>query len=174
MRTTAFPSARVKQQLKTHIYEHLYDPVERKNRQQIKELVLANSKALASSQEGFMYRGEWYSLNTSRIPPRLKNRLIASLQPAMDEYLTAVNTLCAYEKPYVLGFINRVLNASDSIDDYLRVFPSSLHPPLKEMTDICPASPSVFTDSAAAALQADNETAITLMKSRLVLNLLLQ
>jgi hypothetical protein len=174
MKKTAFPSARVKQHLKAQVYEYLYGPVELKNRQRIKELVFANSKALASSQEGFMYKGNWYSLNASRIPPRIKNRLISSLQPAMDEHLTAVNRLYDHEKPYVLGFVSRVLNASGSIDDYLRVFPESMHPPLKEVADAYPAAPSVITESAVASLQADNETAITLMKSRLILNLLLQ
>ena len=165
---------RTKQQIKNCLYEYLYSPVQRKMNKRIKEIIVANSKAQASSQTGFMYRNEYYCIDEKAIPPRRKIRLLDSLKPKMEEHLQETKHLNEYEIPYVLGFINQVLNSSDDMQDYLKVFPTPLHPPLQKMIDSCPCSNSKLTPETADEMAKRNEVPINLIKSRLVLNLLLQ
>lgn len=165
---------RTKQQIKDRLYRYLYAPVERKLHLRIKEIIIANSRALASSQTGFMYRNEWYTLEPDKPAPRRKDRLVKALKPQMDEYLKEISQLNNTEIPYVLGFINTVLNSSDDMNDYLQVFPTPLHPPLKEMIATCPCRTTKLHPETVAEMQERNQVSIEMIKSRLVTNLLLQ
>ena len=165
---------RTKKQIKDCLYEYLYAPVDRKLYQRIREIIVANSRALASSQTGFMYRNVWYSLEPTKVAPRRKDRLVPALRDRMEEYLTEKAQLNDYEIPYVLGFINAVLNSSDDMQDYLLVFPSPLHPPLKKMIDSCPCGTTRLQPETVEEMQERNRLPIELIKSRLVTNLLLQ
>lgn len=165
---------RTKQMIKDRLYKYLYAPVERKLHTRIKGIIIANSRTLSSSQTGFMYRNEWYSLEPDKPAPRRKDRLVNALKPQMDEYLKEIKQLNNTEIPYVLGFINTVLNSSDDMNDYLQVFPTPLHTPLKEMIDTCPYLTTKLQPETVAEMQARNQVSIEMIKSRLVTNLLLQ
>lgn len=165
---------RIKEQIRSTLYDYLYAPVDRKLRTRIKEIVIANSQALASSQTGFSYRNEWYTLEPDKPLPRRKDRLVPQLREQMEAYLAEKAELTDHEMPYVMGFIVATLNASDDMRDYLLVFPSPLHPPLKKLGDTGLTSETRLSPDAIAQLQDRNAVSIELVKSRLVTNLLLQ
>lgn len=165
---------RTKQQIKDALYTYLYAPVERKLKRTLDELIVANSRALASSHDSFIYRNKVYKREETSKVPRRKNPLVPALHERMDAYLAQVEQLNTQEIPYVVGFINQVLNSSDDMQDYLRVFPEPLHPPLHEMIDKCPCHTTKLKTETVEELVARNQEPIELIKHRLVHNLLLQ
>lgn len=165
---------RTKQQIKDRLYHFLYDPVQRKFDLRLKHLIVANAKALSSSQDGFMYRNHWYTLSPDQPQPRPSDRLVPALRPEMDAFLRDRHQLNSYEIPYVLNYINQVLNSSDDMQDYLRAFPEPLHRPLNEMIESCPCRSTKLPPETIEELQERNHIPIELIKQRLVTNLLLQ
>jgi len=165
---------RTKSNIKELLYHYLYDPIEKKLDEEIKALVIANAKALKSSQRGFVYRNHWYTTEPDKPAPRRKDRLIPALKSRMDEYLAEVTTLNTQELPYVMGFINQVLNSSDDLQDYFQVFPESLHEPLQTMIGSCPCRMTRLAPETAQEMRERNAHPIQLIQSRLVLNLLIQ
>jgi hypothetical protein len=108
-------------------------------------------------------------------PPamRARNKLLPQLRPPMDEYLKDVQQLNTIELPFVLGFINQVLNASNSLQDYLRLLPESVHRPVLQMVASCPCHTTQLPDERVLQLVEKNVDSIALMKQRLVTNLLI-
>lgn len=164
---------RTKQNIKDTLHSYLYEPVIRKFRERLAAIITANSNALGSSHGSFIYRNEVYQLNEQEKLPRKMNRLIPQLHDQMDTYLREVNELNMHEIPYVMGFINQVLNSSDDLNDYLRVLPETMHRPLKELMDSCPCRTTKLSPETVEEMRTRNNHSIELMKRRLVTNLLL-
>ena len=163
---------RTKQQIKDMLYEFLYAPVQQRYQQQLHHIIIRNTQAIHSSHRSFMYKGTVYSMDGA--PPIGKmNRLIPALQPDMDAYLAEVTQLNSKEVPYVLGFITQVLNASNHFPDYLRAFPSVLHPPLEKMMATCPCRNNQLSEDQLHSLQEKNQHSIDLLKQRVVTNLII-
>lgn len=162
---------RTKQQIKDLLYSYLYDPVERKYHQKLKSLIQRNSLALNKPEECFSYRGVIYFEELSRIPRKVA-RLVPALHPEMDQYLADLKQLNEQELPFVLGFITQVLNASNDLQDYLRVLPESIHKPIEELIASCGCRTTQLPAETVEQLKARNAQSIALMKQRLVLNLL--
>ena len=120
----------------------------------------------------FTYKGVVHNVDTT-LPPIKKNRLLPQLRVEMDEYLRDLNELNTRELPFVLGFINQVLNSSASIEDYLRVLPESLHQPLRDLKSTCPCRTMHLTEDKVTLLKEKNQEPINLMCSRLAANLLI-
>ncbi len=162
---------RTKQQIKDLLYDYLYKPVERKYHKKLRSIIQRNSAALNTHEECFTYRGEIYSLEVKVLPRRMP-RLAVSLQPEMNAYLADLKQLNERELPFVVGFINQVLNSSNDLQDYLRLLPDSIHKPIQDLISTCGCRTSQLTPEAVEALQEKNQRSIDLMKQRLVLNLL--
>lgn len=164
---------RTKQQIKDALYDFLYQPVHRHYEEKLKQIVHRNCQLLNSPHPSFIYRSVTYTSDESVKMPRRMNRLHQSLTGDMDAYLAEVKQLNEYELPYVLGFINQVLNASNDLQDYLRVLPESVHRPISELIESCSCRTTKLTPAQTEELRLRNETAVELMKKRQVLNLLL-
>lgn len=164
---------RTKQNIKNLLHSHLYSPVNRKLHKQLSTIIMKNSNTLGSSYSSFMYRNEVYQVDEKERVPRKMNRLLPELRPAMDEYLTDFNQLNTVEIPYVVGFINQVLNASDNPKDYLKVLPETMHRPLQEAISVDAYPEGNLSDAAVENLIHRNQKSIELMKTRLVRNLIL-
>ena len=91
----------------------------------------------------------------------------------MDEYLTDLEELNNKELPYVLGFINQVLNASCDLTDYMRVLPEAIHHPLAQMVATCPCRTTSLPEERVTHLMNKNQEPINMIKRRLVTNLLI-
>lgn len=163
---------RTKQQIKEALYAFLYDPVTRQFKSRIDTLIARNSLMGGHSHRHFVYKGVTYNAETTQ-PPLKRNRLLPQLRVPMDEYLADLNHLNNTELPFVLGFINQVLNASGDLADYMRVLPESVHQPLQQLLATCPCRATHLSEDKVEALRLKNEQPINLMKARLVTNLLI-
>lgn len=164
---------RTKQNIKDMLYSYMYDPVQHKFKERLSRIILKNSTALGSSHACFIYKNELYQLDENERPPRKVNRLLPELHSEMNEYLKDINRLNMHEIPYVMGFINQVLNSSEDLQDYMRVLPKVLHRPLQDAIESCPCCTSKLTPETVEEMCRRNYRSIELMKARLVRNLIL-
>lgn len=172
MSVTLQHDPKTKQMLKDMLYNYLYTPVEIKLRKSLEAIVKRNTLLQKASHLSFTYKGEDYVVDDSR-PPIKRIRLHPDLYKEMDEYLEEKNQIDNYELPYVLGFINQVLNSSNHFCDYLKVFPEVLHEPLNNLIDPCPSHSTGLTDEKAQTIIEKNQKTIQMIKERMVRNLLL-
>jgi hypothetical protein len=163
---------KTKQQVKDALYSYLYGPVQRQFKARLDTLVMRNTLMGGYSHKHFSYKGVTYNTDSTH-PPLKKNRLHASLRSEMDEYLVDLSTLNNHELPYVLGFINQVLNSSSDLADYLRVLPESVHYPLNALMATCPCKTTRLAEERVMHLRDKNQEPIGMMKRRLVTNLLI-
>lgn len=163
---------RTKLQIKEALYEFLYGPVQKRYQEQLRQIIMQNTLLIKGSHASFIYKNVYYS-EESTPSPRKMNRLHPSLIPAMEDYLEEVLHLNSQEMPHVIGFITQVLNASNDFEDYLKAFPSVLHPPLEKLIASCPYHNRKLTDKEIEKLQAKNTKQIDLIKQRLVTNLII-
>ena len=163
---------RTKQQIKEIIYSFLYAPITHQFKSRLNTLIERNTITGRYSHRHFVYRGILYN-GESTYPPLKRNRLLTQLRQPMDVYLAELSKLNNQELPYVLGFINQVLNASSDITDYLRVLPESVHYPLTQLLSTCPCRATTLSEDKVTQLKIKNQEPINLMKQRLVTNLLI-
>ncbi len=163
---------RTKQLIKDTLYEFLYRPIENQFKNRLEVLIVRNTLLGGYSHKSFNYKGVLYSSDNGA-PPRKSNRLMLQLKPAMDEYLFDLKQLNEKELPFVIGFINQVLNASNDLQDYLHIFPESIHQPLEKLIATCPCQAKQLSDEKIVELREKNQASINMMKARMVTNLLI-
>lgn len=163
---------RIKQQIKDMLYNTLYAPVQEQFRKRLEALIYRNTVLMGASHKSFVYKGVTYSCDSTP-PPRRKTRLHPQLKDEIEEYDRDVKHLNDTELPYVLGFINQVLNSSNDLCDYLRILPESLHDSIRKLIATYPCRAQKLTEDTVHSLQERNEEVIRLIKERMVLNLLL-
>lgn len=158
--------------IKEALYAFLYTPVTLQFKNQLDTIIVRNALLGGYGHKHFTYKGTVY--NGEQTPPPLKrNKLLPQLRAAMDSYLTDLEKLNNEELPFVIGFINQVLNSSNNLADYLKLLPESVHHPLRQMINTCPCKHAFLTDEKVKSLTDKNQTSISLMKQRLVINLLI-
>lgn len=163
---------RTKMQIKDALYSFLYGPVQKQFKDRIDTLIIRNTIAGGYAHKHFVYKGVLYTSDVTP-PPTRKNRLQPQLRVPMEEYLVDLQQLNNHELPYVLGFINQVLNASSDLTDYMRVLPESIHYPLIHLAATCPCRTTSLAEERVTSLQTRNQMSIDLIKRRLVTNLLI-
>lgn len=163
---------RTKQQIKDALYEYLYAPIQKRFKDRLDQLIVKNAVLCGYSHKSFMYRNILYNCDTSPLPKKM-NRLAPALQPDMNEYLRDLKELNEKELPYVLGYINQVLNSSNDLCDYLRLLPASVHSPVEALIATCPCRGKKLPEEAVQLLQKKNQAPIDLMKQRMVTNLII-
>lgn len=172
MEETLQHDPRTKQMIKDLLYSFLYSRVQQQFKQRLDTLITRNTVILGATHKSFIYKGIVYSCDSERMPRRM-NRLAIQLIPDMDDYLADLKQLNDHELPFVLGFINQVLNASNDLHDYLRILPQSVHQPIEQLIATCPCRAKHLTDEDVNAIQTKNQQSIALMKQRMVTNLLI-
>jgi len=163
---------RTKAMVKDSLYEFLYGPVQRNYQSRLDSLIIRNTIAGGYATKSFHYKGNQYHCESGR-PPRGWNKLMPHFKTEMDELLAEFDEINKREIPFVVGFIGQVLNASDSFVDYLRVFPDSVHQPIQKIMQTCPCCNQQLSDDKVDALITKHNNTITMMKHRMVQNLLL-
>ena len=163
---------RTKSQIKDLLYAFLYTPVQKQFKQRLDTLIARNTMILGAGHKSFIYKGVIYTCDTTPVPRRM-NRLAIQLVPDMNDYLHDLKQLNENELPFVLGFINQVLNASNDLHDYLRLLPQSVHQPIEKLIATCPCRDKRLTDEDVGNIQTKNHQAIALMKQRMAANLLI-
>ena len=163
---------RTKQQIKDALYAFLYSPAEKHLKKQIDALIIKNAVLCGHSHKSFMYKNTLYNCDTNPLPRKM-NRLDSRLYAEMGEYLAEVKQLNEKELPYVIGYINQVLNASNDLCDYLRLLPDVVHRPVQSLIDTCPSKAKKMSQEAVSLLQEKNSASIDMMRRRMVTNLLI-
>lgn len=163
---------RTKQMIKDVLYDLLYTPIQKQFKQRLEQLAVKNAVLCGYNHKSFMYKNVLYNCDTNTLPRKM-NRLVIQLQPAMNEYLKELKQLNEKELPYVLGYINQVLNSSNELHDYLRLLPPSVHYPIQGLINTCPCRGKKLPDEAVALIQEKNQNSVQLMKNRMVTNLLI-
>ena len=164
---------RTKQQIKEAIYANLYSPIEKQFKQRLDTLIIKNTVISGYSHKSFMYKNVLYNCDEHPLPRKM-NRLAVQLHGDMNEYLAELKHLNEKELPYVLGYINQVLNSSNDLCDYLRLLPEAVHSPLRHLIATCPCKSAKLPSETVAVLQEKNKKSIALMRKRMVTNLLIQ
>jgi hypothetical protein len=163
---------RTKQQIKDALFAFLYDPVEKMFKDQLEKLIIRNAVINGYSHKSFVYKGVLYNCDSSPVPRKM-NRLAPQLQPEMNGYLKEVKALNEKEIPFVLGYITQALNSSNDLCDYYRLFPESVHAPLRKIIETCPCRMQSLPEEVVVLLQEKNKGSIDLMRQRMTTNLLL-
>jgi hypothetical protein len=163
---------RTRSQIKDALYAFLYGPVQKQFKNRIDTIIMRNTILGGYSHKHFTYKSEVYNSDATP-PPTRKNRLSPTLRGEMDSYLEELGELNNMELPYVLGFINQVLNSSSDLADYLRIFPESVHYPLNTMMSTCPCRTTSLAQERVLYLTEKNQEPIGMIKRRLVNNLLI-
>ena len=164
---------RTKQQIKDALYAFLYTPIEKQFEKRLSELIVKNTLLCGYSHKSFMYKNTLYNIDTNALPRKM-NRLHINLQGPMNDYLKDLKTLNETEVPYVLGYINQVLNASNDLCDYLRLLPEAIHGPIHHLIATRPCKSKKLPEEVVSVLQDKNTASINMMKKRMVTNLLIQ
>ena len=164
---------RTKMQIKEALYAFLYSPIEKSFKQRIDTLIVKNTLMSGYSHKSFMYKNVLYNCDTDALPRKM-NRLHANLVQEMNDYLRDLKALNESEMPYVLGYINQVLNSSNDLCDYLRLLPEAVHGSIQHLIAFCPCKSQKLPEEVVSVLQDKNATSINMMKKRMVTNLLLQ
>ena len=112
-----------------------------------------------------------YNCDTNPLPRKM-NRLDSRLYAEMSEYLAEVKQLNK-ELPYVIGYINQVLNASNDLCDYLQLLPDAVHRPVQSLIDTRHCKAKKMSPEAVSLLQEKNSASIDMMRRRMVTNLLI-
>lgn len=163
---------RTKQQIKDVLFHFLYDPVEKEFKRRLDALIVRNAVVCGFTHKSMMYKNVLYNCDNQPLPRKM-NRLAVALQPDMNEYLREMKQLNDKEVPYVLGYINQVLNSSNDLCDYYRLLPEAVHEPLRVIIDTCPCRSKKLSDEVVIMLKDKNQPSITLMRERMVSNLLI-
>lgn len=163
---------RTKTQIKDALYNFLYLPVQNQFKARLDTLVTRNTVLGGYSHKHVVYKGVVYNVDATA-PPVKKNRLAPQLRAEMDEYLRDQAQLNDNELPYVIGFINQILNSSNDLTDYLRLLPESVHYPLEQMLANCPCRSTTLDEAKVAQIRAKNQATIDMIKQRLARNLLI-
>jgi len=163
---------RTKQQIKELLYDSVYEPVNTRFSERISNIIVKNTGLSATSHRSFIYKRKYYTLDAGPKPLKI-NRLHPSLYEEMDKYLADLSELNDRELPYVLGFINQVLNSSNNIQDYMKLLPESMHTVLRDLADTCPYHTRILPDEKVEEITSKNQASIELLKKRMVLNLIM-
>lgn len=158
--------------VKNALYDYIYHPVQKDFQNRRDAIIIKNTITCGYNHKSFTYKGNFYTCDTTP-PPRRLNKLSPQLKDQMDEYLRDVDELNKKELPYVLGYINQVLNSSNNFGDYLRLFPECLHSPLNKLIATCPCHNEVLDDSQIQQLTLQNEASINLIRQRMMTNMLI-
>lgn len=163
---------RLKLLIKEALHSMLYTPVEKHFKHRLDFIIVRNTVLSSSEHTAFNYKGIHYICDNGPIP-RKWTRLVPQLRSQMDEYLADVKQLHEKEIPFVHGYINQVLNASDNPRDYLRLLPDSIHPAINKLIESFPYVGSQLSDERVAMMWSQNEASINLIKQRMMTNLIL-
>jgi len=162
----------IKQQLKDLLYGFLYTQVNQQFVERLQAITTRHRQLSNSAQPYFLFRGEVYCGDPTVQRDGRIRQLVRGLHPDMDEYVKELKELNDYEIPMVLGFFTNMLNASNDVQDYLRILPESMHTAFDDWLTVYPSTSTTLTDAQIAEIQARNALPIKLLKGRLFLNLL--
>lgn len=172
MNSTMGDRLKAKLRVKQAIEHHLYGVFDDKMKTRLEELIDQTSAMTQHAAESFSYKGVKYIREGWRVSPHMIKRLHSDLDPIMDQWLADKAEIDEYERPIVMGYVQNVLNSAKKPSDYLVLFPSALTEQFSTlMADLCGDYSHVSIDEAESLVKT-HEAAYTLLKTRLMMNML--
>lgn len=164
-----------KHAIQTALMNYLYEPVRQRHRKQVEALIVKNCILTKTVVRAFRYKGDIYRSAQAPSGPLLAAKLHDDLAPELAQMIEEQQEIHAIEEPMVKGYITLVLNLSDQIDDFLLLFPQSVHRAILNLNLTSGFGPRVIPDEAAAAPVLEKHArCIQLIKERMVSNLIFQ
>jgi len=169
--------ATAKSRIKQELYEFLYGPTNAAFAARLDKIVEANNATKSRAWAFFRFRGVTYFHSQAPRNAHL-SREIVTLDPAlhsdMESYIEDLSKVNDRELPYVMGYINAVLNRTDHLPDFYDLFPDAFHGVLDKVIQKCPCRTRLLPDEKIQSLLSDYKESITLMKQRLVKNMIIK
>lgn len=163
--------SRAKQIIKNSLLQFLYEHLMHAHMEEIHRIIAANTALLKCSHNSFHYKGQTYSYRD--VPIKISpNKLHESLYERMEHALTELNKVNREELPYVTGFINKALNSTDHFCDLLKIFPETIHDPIKSLADTCLRKTAQLSPDKIEKIKAEHSKAIDLIIQRQVTNMI--
>lgn len=165
--------SRTKYHIKKRIEDFLYTPAYQRLHDRIKEVIRINGNLLRHEHPSFSYKGEFY--NGTNYLPRFKNQYLDdSLKETMDTILEDRNEMEMTERPFVSSYLNRAMNSSNSMNDYVLLLPEVCIQNLNiPAGDPVYTFPSELSPEQVQQFLSDNDAWLLMLKKRLLLNLIL-
>lgn len=164
-------AALAKYNLKNALLLKLYTPSNKAFTKACEEIVLQNNVLKGVHASSFLYRGSTYPVS-QKLGPKSPYALHPSLEEKFVTVLYPFDEIQKFEVPMVAGFIIHVLNSSDCWEDYLKVFPETLHPLIEEWRFHFKWKIPTLTEAAIADILDKHSKGLQLLRARLVWNLL--
>lgn len=165
---------RMKQTIRNILKQDLYKHVDRRYSEALQEIIDRNTLLNQYKHACFTYGGIHYGEDARFV----RNRLHPELHVIMDKLLHDHNKIKNEEEPYILAFFTRALNRSNSIQDYLLMFPDCLHSALNKFTTQEWRESTYWvdrelSDEQIAKFKEDHEPWLEKLRNRMMLDLLL-
>lgn len=165
---------RMKQTIRDKMRENLYQHVDRRFNETLAEIIERNTLMRQFRYACFTYKGVSYGESVRFCT----NRLHPELHDTMDKLLKDREQIRTEEEPFIIGFFNRALNKSNSIQDYLLMFPDCMHATLSLFTTSeWKASqwwfPRELSDEQIAQFKEDHEPWLEKLRNRMMIDLIL-
>lgn len=161
--------SKTKKQIRDALAFHLYNTVEIHFKDRLDQIIHKNSIELKSPHLCFTYKGKTYTYKGQKTSLRALD-LSPKLYREMDEYLEDMKNLQEGEVNVVNAFIETLLNLTDSLQDYLSIFPKDLHPPLQTLINSCPCRTKSLTEEDIQRVAEKCSSFVELINQRLFIN----
>lgn len=170
MTTTARLAREQKQDILKNVFSFIYSKAEERSKNLLEAIITKNTAIIGSGDLFLFYKGEHHSCRNAKRTVRKTNPLVPALKPFMEEWLDGREALKS-ESSLVTSFLAAGLNLSNNVTDYPRIFPDCLHPALQPFLSH-PNHSEPVSDASIRAFQESNHRAISLIKQRLMLNVI--
>jgi len=165
---------RMKQTIRDRMRDSLYQHVDRRYTEALQEIIDRNTLMGQHRHACFSYKGIHYG----EVVRFVYNRLHDELKPVMDKLIEERRQIKEEEEPFVIAFFNRALNKTNSIQDYLLMFPDCMHETLALFTtpEWRASSwwhPRELSDEEIAKFKEDHEPWLEKLRNRMMIDLIL-
>lgn len=162
---------RLKKQMADWLLAILYNPYFTRQQNTLDSLINRNMRLQESPYQCFTYKGEYYGPLYSK--PILRPKLHPELHPEMVAFVEERSRVNVEEMPYITNYITKVLNSSDSYNDWLKLLPDCMKAPVYELLASEQSQPDQLTNECVAQILAEHDVSIQKMKQRMATNLIL-
>lgn len=170
MATSARLDREQKQIILQEVFGYIYSESVKRTKARLEELITKNTSLVGSGDFVFFYKGEHYSCEGAKRTVRKTNSLNPLLKPFMDEWIEEQIAL-KDEHSLVKAYLASVFNASNNVSDYTRTLPDCLHPALRPFNHLRNRHEPI-SEELVQSLKEKNKRAISMIKQRLFLNIL--
>lgn len=164
-----------KVELRIDILDFLYSSSIAAHNKLLNNILDRNKTLMNTESNSILFNGTTYSLSNHENTRGMKpTRLHSDLQEEMLKLIKEINYINEYEYPYIQGFITSVLNESDSIVDYKRIFPEEFDIPIDTYAVFNGIKDSTLTDEEVEKIKIKNKNALNVLKQKKARELIVQ